>query len=81
MKIFLILTIIILTIFVFFKKVFYSAKRTLLNDQAAWSGKDIEIKYNKSREISELKKNDNYLNIIAEESQFYLEDQSNQEEE
>ena len=80
MKILLFLSIIILTIFFVIKKVFYLAKRNLFKDQAAWSGKDINIKYNKSKEISEFKKNENYLNIIADESKFYLEDQSKQEE-
>ena len=81
MEIFLILSVIILMIFLIFKKVFYSARRNLFKDQVAWLGKDIKIKYRKSKEISELKKNDNYLKIIAEESKVYLQDQLNQEEE
>ncbi len=40
----------------------------------AWSGKDIKIKYNSSKETS--KGNENYLKIIADESKIYLEDQS-----
>ena len=78
MKIFLLLSIFILVIFIIFKKVFYSAKRNIFKVQAAWSGKDIKIKYNKSNEISKSKENNNYLKIIAEESKFYLEDQSKQ---
>ena len=58
------------------KNVFYSAKINLFKDQAAWSGKDINIKYSNSKEIPGSKRNDNYLNIIAEESKLYLEDQS-----
>ena len=81
MRIFLLLSIIILTIFFVFKQVFYSAKRNLFKDQAAWSGKDIIIKYGNSKEISESKGIDNYLKIIADESKVYLEDQSNEEEE
>ena len=81
MEIFLFISIIILTIFFLIKKVFYSAKSNLFKDQAAWSGKDIKIKYNKKKEISESKNNNNYLKMIAEESKFYLEDQSIQEEE
>ena len=80
MKIFLLLSIIILTIFFVVKKVFYSAKRNLFKDQAAWSGKEIKIKYTKSKEISEIKENDNYLKMVAEESKVYLEDPSNHEE-
>ena len=68
-------------IFFVFKKVFYSAKRNLFKDQAAWSAKDINIKYSKSKEIEESKANDNYLKIIAEESKVYLENQSQQEAE
>ena len=76
MEIFLLLSIIILTIFFVLKKVFYSAKRNLFKDQAEWFSKDIKIKYSKSNEISTLKKHDNYLKIIADESKFFLEEQS-----
>ena len=78
MKIVLIISIFILAIFLIGKKIFYLAKRNLFKDQAAWSGKDIKIKYNVSRETSESKENDNFLKIIAEESKVYLEDQSMQ---
>tara|TARA_B100001250_G_C19448098_1_gene634742 strand:+ start:75 stop:320 length:246 start_codon:yes stop_codon:yes gene_type:complete len=81
MEILLLLSIIILVIFFTVRKIFYSAKRNLFKDQASWSAKDIKIKYNRSKEVPESKRNDNYLNIIAEESMFYLEDQSNQGEE
>tara|TARA_Y100001968_G_scaffold156712_1_gene143149 strand:- start:15 stop:260 length:246 start_codon:yes stop_codon:yes gene_type:complete len=81
MKIFLLISILILTIFFIVKKVFNSAKRNLFKDQAAWSSKDIKINYSKSKETTELKKNDNYLNIIADESKIYLENQSKEEEE
>ena len=79
MKIFLLLSIIVLTIFFVFKKVFYSAKRNLFKNQAEWFSKDIKIKYSKSKEISVLKKHDNYLKIIADESKFFLEEQSKQD--
>ena len=81
MKIFLLLSIIILSIFFIGKKVFYSAKRNLFKDQETWSNKDIKIKYSQSKELSESKSNDNYLKIIAEESKIYLDDQSMQESE
>ena len=81
MEIFLLLTLIIFLIYFVFKKVIYSAKRNLFKDQEAWSGKDIKIKYRKSKESSESKRNDNYLKIIADESKFYLEDQSKKEAE
>ena len=79
MKIFLLVSIIVLLVFFIFKKVFSSAKRNLFKDQAAWSGKDIKIKYNKSREISDSEKSDNYLKMIADESKLYLEDQFKKE--
>ena len=81
MKIFLLLSILILTIFFIVKKVFHSAKRNLFKDQAAWSSKEIKINYSKSKETKELENNDNYLNIIAEESKFYLDEQSKLEKE
>ena len=62
------------------RNLFYSAKKNLFKDQAAWSGKDIKIKYNSSREVSESKANDNYLEIIANESKVYLEGQSKRKE-
>ncbi len=80
MKIFLVLSIMILAIYFVVKKVFYSAKRNLFKDQEAWSNKAISIKYSKSKEISGIERNDNYLKIIADESKIYLEDQSRQEE-
>tara|TARA_B100000579_G_C22700488_1_gene789534 strand:+ start:431 stop:607 length:177 start_codon:yes stop_codon:yes gene_type:complete len=56
-------------------------KRNLYRDQAAWSGKDIKIKYNNIKDMPEAKGIDNYLKVIAEESEVYLEDQSKKEEE
>tara|TARA_B100000214_G_scaffold366701_1_gene335986 strand:+ start:40 stop:279 length:240 start_codon:yes stop_codon:yes gene_type:complete len=79
MKIFLLFCIFISIIVFVFKKVFSSAKRNLFKDQAAWSGNDLKIKYNKSNESSESSKNQNYLQTIAEESKYYLEDQSTKE--
>tara|TARA_B100000700_G_scaffold191877_1_gene211332 strand:- start:134 stop:376 length:243 start_codon:yes stop_codon:yes gene_type:complete len=80
MRIVFLLSIFILASFLLGKKIFYSAKRNLFKDQAAWSGKDITIKHKKSKEIAESKGIDNYLKIIADESKVYLEDQSNEEE-
>ena len=79
MRIFILFSIVIIAIYFIFKNFYYSAKRDLFKNQAAWSGKDLNIKYSKSKEISESKENDNYLKIIAEESKVYLEDQSGQE--
>ena len=81
MKIFLFLFITIIAMVFIGRKFFYSAKRNLFKDQAAWSGKEIKIKYSNSKEVSEKKENDNYLKIIADESKIYLDDQSKKEEE
>ena len=79
MKIF-ILFLIILGISLICRDLISSAKRNLFKNQAAWSGKDIKIKYNTSKEVSTSKNNDNYLKMIAEESKTYLEDQSKEKE-
>ena len=80
MGIVLLLSIFILAFFFIGKKVFFLAKTNLFKDQAAWSGKDIKIKYSNSKEIEESKGFDNYLKIIADESKVYLEDQSKEKE-
>ena len=77
----LFLSIFILYIFFIGKKIFYSAKRNLFKDQAAWSGKEIKINYNKSNQIKDSKGNNNFLKSIAEQSKIYLEDHSSKEEE
>ena len=80
MKIFLFLSIITIAILLVGRDFIYSAKRNLLKDQAAWSGKDIKIKYNTSMDPSESKANENYLKMIAQESKIYLDDQSKEKE-
>ena len=80
MKIFLLLSIIILIILFIAKEVIYSAKRNLFKDHAVWSGKDINIKYSNSKEILESKKIGNYLKQIADESKTYLDNQSKEED-
>ena len=81
MKIFFLISIIIIIAIIFLgRKAFYSAKRNLFKDQAAWSGKDIKIKNNNSMEMIESNDNDNFLKIIADESKIYLDNQSKEEE-
>ena len=80
MKIFLFFSIVIIVILFIGRDLIYAAKRNLLKDQAAWSGKDIKIKYTSSRKISDSTNNDNYLKIIADESEVYLEDQEKEKE-
>ena len=82
MKIFFLISIIILIAILFIgKKFINSAKRNLFKDQAAWSGKDIKIKYKNKIEIKGSEENDNILKMIADESKIYLDDQSKEEEE
>ena len=76
MKIFILFSAVIIAIILISRDFIYSAKRNLFKDHAAWSGKDIKIKYKTSRDASKSKENDNYLKIIADESKIYLEDQS-----
>ena len=81
MKIFFLISIIIIIAIIFLgRKVYYSAKKNLFKDQAAWSGKDIKIKHNNSMEVIESSDNDNFLKIIADESKIYLDNQSKEEE-
>ena len=80
MKIFLLFSIGLIAFFYICRKVISAAKRNLFKDQAAWSGKDIKIKYSSSKEAIESKGNENYLKIIAEESNIYLEDQYKKKE-
>ena len=81
MKIFILLSIIILAISIVLKIILFSAKRNLFKDQGSWSTKDINIRYSKSNEVRESRKNYIYLKTIADESKLYLEDQLNQESE
>ena len=80
MKVFILLSIIIITILIVGKRFYYSAKRNLFKDEAAWSGKDIKIKYRNSSEVSKSKGSDNILKIIADESKTYLDTQSKKED-
>ena len=80
MKIFLLLALCIIVILFIGKKFFYSLKRSLFKDQAAWSGKDITIKHSNLGEVSDSIKNDNFLKMIADESEIYLDAQSNEGE-
>ena len=80
MKIILLISILIIVILLIGRDLIYAAKRNLFKDQAAWSGKDIKIKYTNSKRISDTTNNDNYLKIIADESEVYLEDQAKEKE-
>ena len=80
MKIFLIFSILIISVLLITRNLFSSAKRNLFKDQAAWSGKDMKIKHSSSKEVSKSKENNNYLKMIANESKIYLEEQSKEKE-
>ena len=75
MKMLLLFSIALIAFLYICKKVLSATKRNLFKDQEAWSGKDIKIKYSSPKEALESKGNKNYLKIIAEESNIYLEDQ------
>lgn len=60
------------------KRFLLLAKRNLFKDQAAWSGKDIKIKYSKKGDSIISNKNENYLKVIADESKNFLEEDSTQ---
>ena len=79
MKIFIIFSVISIAFIFIGNKLIYSAKRNLFKDQAAWSGKDIKIKYLNSAEVSDLGRNDNLLKKIADESAIFLENESKKE--
>tara|TARA_Y100001968_G_C19344488_1_gene711322 strand:- start:509 stop:757 length:249 start_codon:yes stop_codon:yes gene_type:complete len=81
MRIFILFSIIISIVVFIVRHLIYSAKRNLFKDQAAWSGKDIKIKYKGSNEVSERKEDNNFLKIIADESINYLKNQSKNAEE
>ena len=76
MKIFILFSLLIITIFLIGKNFIFSAKINLFKDQAAWSGRDLKINYSKDKQGSGSNKNENYLKMIAEESKIFLEDQS-----
>ena len=79
MKIFLLFSIVMIAIFLIGRNFFNSAKRNLLKDQAAWSGKDIKIIHSNTKENAESSTNSNFLKTIANESKIYLEDQYRRE--
>tara|TARA_B100000579_G_C22713288_1_gene795653 strand:+ start:184 stop:429 length:246 start_codon:yes stop_codon:yes gene_type:complete len=81
MKILLLFLLIIIVIFFIGKNLIHLAKRNLFKDQAAWSGKDIKIKYRNALELSKAEKSNNYLKMIAKESKSYLDDQLKKDEE
>ncbi len=79
MKIFLLTCLVLLAIFFLLNKIFYSARKNLFKGQESWSGKDIKIKYNKKDESCKSNKKGNYLEMIADESEIYLDEQSKKE--
>ncbi len=80
MKLFLLFSIIIIAFLLVGRSFISSAKRNLFKDQESWSGKDIKIKHKKPKEGKMSTENDNYLKMIAYESEIYLEAQSKDQE-
>ena len=81
MEILFLLSITIITMLFIGKNFFSSAKKNLFKDLDSWSGKDIKIKHNKSSDKKSSAGSNNYLKMIADESEIYLDDQLNREEE
>ena len=80
MEILFLLSITIITTLFIGKNFFSSAKKNLFKDLDSWSGKDIKIKRNKSSDEKSSAGSNNYLKMIADESEIYLDDQLNREE-
>ena len=64
MKIFILLSILLIAILLISRDFISSEKKNLFKDQASWSAKDIKIKYNASRQDAASKENENYLKKI-----------------
>ena len=79
MQLLIIVSLIILFLFVVLKKAISFFKENLVKGQRSWSGKDIKINYKdlktKNRTSSDNIKN-NYLEVIADESKIFLDEQS-----
>ena len=79
MKLSIIISLIIVFLFFILKKAVSLFKLNLIRDQRAWSAKDIKINHkdiNKNNSNSSSNIKNNYLNVIAEESKNFLDEQS-----
>ena len=79
MKLLIIFSLIIIFSFIISKKAISFFKLNFVRDQRAWSGKDIKINHknpNGNITTSSNAINNNYLEIIAEESKIFLDEQS-----
>lgn len=79
MKLLIVISLIIVVLFIVSKKVISFFKLNLVRDQRAWSGKDIKINrkdLNGDNRTSSNNIKNNYLEIIADESKIYLDEQS-----
>ncbi len=79
MQLLILVSLIIVFLFIILNKALTYFTRNLVRDQRTWSGKDININRkdpNGDNYTSSNKTNNNYLNVIAEESKTFLDEQS-----
>ena len=79
MQLLIIIGLIIVLFFIITKKAISFLKLNLLRDRRSWSGKDIKINYkdlNNDKSTSSNNIKNNYLKVIADESQIFLDEQS-----
>ena len=76
MKILILICLGIISLSFIGKKIFSSAKRNLYKDQASWSGREIKIKRNMKTVDDNSNQKNNYLKLIAIQSENYLEEQA-----
>ncbi len=79
MQLLIIISLIIVFLFIVSRKVISLFKVNLVSNQRAWSGKDIKINrkdLNPNNSITSNNKKNNYLEVIADESKIFLDEQS-----
>ncbi len=79
MQLLILVSFIILFLFIISKRAISFLKSNLVKDQRAWSGKDIKINHKDLNGNSITSSNtikNNYLQVIAEQSKTFLDEQS-----
>ena len=79
MQLLILVSFIILFFFIISKRAISFLKSNLVKDQRTWSGKDIKINrkdINPNNRSSSSNTKNNYLELIAEESKIFLDEQS-----
>ena len=77
----LLLTLLILSIMIFVgKKIIIFISKNLFKGQEMWSGKKMKIKHNKTTDSFNSENSQNYLELIADESDLFLDEESKNED-